>query len=103
MKIPYELKIYSKYSLLDMSFDIKVKGHIQYYGRDYSIFVMKTHNGPVLQFAYYESNLSDKVKELLNKISPEIISVLDNLLRESQNNLEREYLGEVHVEKYSDS
>ena len=95
-KIKYSLVVVYKYSLLDMTFSFRIKGHILYHDIKYYIDAMKTHNGPVFHFEYFESK-NKKMENIIQLISPILIGVIDKDLSDNGPIQYKEYTGEIEI------
>jgi len=96
-KIIYVLTVYYKYSMLDMSFDFRIKGNITYRNKKYAIDAMKTHDGPEFHYTYFERP-SEIMIEILRSISSKLLSVIDEDLYRNGPVQNKEYTGEIEIE-----
>ena len=95
-KIVYLLSVYYKYSMLDMTFSFRIRGHITYRNKKYYIDALKTHDGPVFHFTYFQT-ANDNMKELLVNISDELLSIIDDDLHKDGPVQNKKYEGEIEI------
>jgi hypothetical protein len=84
--------------MLDMSFNFRLKGYIQYKKKKYYIDAMKTHDGPVFHLEYFEKR-NKKIEDIVKLISPKLISIIDKDFNNNGPMQNKEYIGEIEIPK----
>jgi len=97
-KINYFITPSYKISINDMSIDISFKGHIIYRKKQYKIISRKTYKGPVFNFEYFEENLNDNIKSILEYASPLILKDIQNNFKD-YTNMDLQLEGEIDLKK----
>ena len=98
-KIKYDLNNVYKFNILDMSFSIRIVGHIIYRKTKYKITNLKTHGGPLFRLEYYEIP-NKKIDDILKIITPKLFYKIESDLKNFPNSIGK-YSGEIELDDNS--